>query len=116
MNFDYRAIDLLILLGSLFLGWLWWGLKKEFVDKKQCSNCKQDIEKDITGLGARVSRNEELLKGLPSTEDVQELALGLERLFGSIGRLEERINGANKSLEKLERTVDRQEDYMKRRG
>ncbi|MBD8890164.1 DUF2730 family protein [Roseibium litorale] len=67
------------------------------------------VDAKLTDHDRRIQAAESELQHLPAKEDVMELKLALAELRGTVGRLDESLNG-------ISRTVRRVEDHLMKDG
>lgn len=71
-----------------------------------------DLRREVTELRGRVQTNEDRLKELPGNEDWHNLALSIEEMRGDVKRVDAKIDGVDRVIGKMDRVLDRQEDYL----
>ncbi|WP_035252287.1 DUF2730 family protein [Desulfocurvus vexinensis] len=71
-----------------------------------------DLRREVTELRGRVRTNEDLLKELPGNGEWHNLSLSIEGLRGDIKRVDAKIDGVDRVIGKMDRVLDRQEDYL----
>jgi len=110
---------LLALVSQLFLGWVGWSLKKQFVtredygkDAKRFVDELETLEKRLDDFHRRMERAEGRLDDMPSQTEIHELSVALEKLSGELGRVVERVEASNVNQSRLERVMDRVETYL----
>ncbi|SMF82977.1 Protein of unknown function [Tistlia consotensis] len=69
--------------------------------------------KTVTDLTTRVQAVEFQLRGVPTTEAVHHLAIAIEALGGDVKALTQRVTGLDDIVERVDRVVTRQEDYLR---
>jgi len=63
-------------------------------------------------LDSRLARAEQTIQGLPSKTDIHAIELHMERLAGSLSRMEAVMDGSSKIMARLETIVTRHEDHL----
>jgi len=91
-------ISLVIALGGTFYAWL---TSKSKINEQHLSR----VDERLSEYAERLSKLENEIDHLPAKDDVIEMKLALAELKGTIGRLDESLSGAV-------RTVRRMEDYL----
>ena len=71
---------------------------------------------DLTKLEGRVCRNEQRLEELPDNNALHNLALGIEALRGDLRAVHTKIGGLEQVISKLDRILERQEQYLLKGG
>lgn len=84
--------------------WGWWSLKKIFVPRKECEECREELESSLVKKHARELAG--LLANLPSTKDMQHISLSLARMEGDMKGLAAEVSGQGKAISRVERNVD----------
>lgn len=69
----------------------------------------KSVDATLSNHALRIQAIEGELKHLPAKDDVTDLKLALAQLGGTVGRLDESLNG-------ISRTVRRVEDFLMREG
>jgi len=60
----------------------------------------------------RIAGLEQSVKAMPSREDVHKIELSMERLNGTMGRMEAVLEGNQQIMTRLESIVSRHEDHL----
>ncbi len=74
------------------------------------------LDAEITGLRERLSTAEARLKDAPSTKSLHELSLSVERMSGNLKALGERMGGMDRVVERMDRILSRQEEFLLNNG
>ena len=67
------------------------------------------LEKEVVSLSASVDRT-------PSTEELHRLEVSLTQLHGEVGRIAEQISSNRSLYERVERVLERQEEWLLKGG
>lgn len=96
-----------------FILWAWWSLKKMFVRQEDCDSCRKEIHNTLDDLTQKQTveqlRHEALekaLKDLPTSKDMQDIALALKTMEGDMKVLNATAQGQERALTKVEKAVD----------
>jgi len=63
-------------------------------------------------MDQRISKLEHSVGGLPSREDIHSIQINIERLGGTMSRMEAVMEGNTKIMSRLEQIVSRHEDHL----
>lgn len=74
----------------------------------------KSTEAAVQKLEVRVTRLEDKLDAMPSKEELHKLALNITELRGQIFRLEEKLDGAEELVKRVELQSNRLDDYMRK--
>lgn len=96
IDFIQSNSNFLIWILGGFSGWIWWSLKKRFATKE-----------DVKTLAARVEKVEQKVADLPGLKDFHKMQITIEHMAG-----EQKEQKA--ILERVEKILDRQQDYLLR--
>ena len=95
------------------VGWGWWSLKKVFVKQEDCKQCRSEFEAMLSKLDKRQDgesvRQESLEKALgilPTSKDMQAIALAIKAMEGDMKALTATVGGQERALGKVEKAVD----------
>jgi hypothetical protein len=104
---------LLQTLGWSLVLWAWWSMKRIFVRQEECEVCRAGFDGRIEALAAQQRSSEAAkkaleqgLKALPTSQDIQALALSLKEIEGDIKGLAQKVNGQARATERMEKAVD----------
>ena len=104
---------LLQTLGWALVLWAWWSMKRIFVRQEECKICRDGFDGRIESLAAQQRDNEagkkaleQALMSLPTSQDMQALALSLKEIEGDIKGLAQKVNGQARATERMEKAVD----------
>ena len=111
------------ILAQLLLGWVGWSMRKQFVTaaafKKFADTLREEIRDDAADAAGsrdrlfnRVTSLEIQMQQVATIETVHDLQLAITRLEGTVSRLNERLDGSEKLFQRMERVLDRQEEYL----
>ncbi len=107
------ALGLLISIGGNIFSWFTFGGKRAEAGltlyKEQAGERFTTIEAEVGDLGHRMQTVEGEFRHLPSKKDVHDLNILVERMIGTQGRQEEK-------LEAVDRSIRRVEDFLIERG
>jgi len=87
-------------------------LKFYWDQRKKVDDLKDDHDK----LKERLTKAESCLEKVPTEETLHKLAINLTALGGDLKAVVEKIEGMNKSVERMERVVTRHEDFLLNNG
>lgn len=108
----WRYLPVLVLVVQLLMGWVLWSLRKEFVAKKSCEECREGISGNVAVLDKRMTRAEGVVENMPNAEVVHSLALLIEGLSGDVQALGKQVEGVKDLVERVERVVARHEEHL----
>jgi len=74
------------------------------------------LRKELETLRVKVTENEAKLCNMPDSSALHSIALSLERLRGEVGSLGAEMGGMKDVLQKVDRIVERQENYLLNNG
>lgn len=94
VDFVQSNSNFLIWILGGFCGWIWWSIKTKFVTKETY----QMLVGEVSELKNQVS-------GMPSQRDFHKMQLSLEHITGELAT-------QNKTLSIIEKTLERQQDYL----
>lgn len=104
---------LLQTLGWALVLWAWWSMKRIFVRQEECEICRTGFDVRLEALAAQQRDSEaskraveQALKSLPTSQDMQGLALSLKEIEGDIKGLAQKVNGQARATERMEKAVD----------
>lgn len=102
MELDYTAIkfwiDVLQFVGLAGLGLFGWQMRRDKAQDTRISNFEKVYAEKLAEHEARLTRAEEVLKHVPASREV--------------GELQERISALGGAVDRLNRGLDRINDYM----
>lgn len=84
------------MIAAPFFGWIWWSLKKRFVTKE-----------DFAAYTARLEIVEKTVSAMPSMNDFHKTLLTIEHMAGQ-------LQEQKAIMERVEKTLDRQQEYLMR--
>lgn len=96
IDFMQNNSNFLIWILGGFSGWIWWSLKKRFATKE-----------DLKAVASRVEKIEQKVADLPGLKDFHKMQITIEHMCG-----EQKEQKA--ILERVEKILDRQQDYLLR--
>ena len=106
LNFDPTVtLSLLASLGTLVFAWF--RTRRHAVDERFKAGSDRMDRHEL-----RITSLEQSLKGMPSREDVHKIELSMERLNGTMGRMEAVLEGNQQIMSRLEAIVSRHEDHL----
>ncbi len=79
-----------------FCTWIWWSLKKRFATKE-----------DLKSVSSRVDKVEQKIADMPGLKDFHKMQMTIEHMAG-----EQKEQKA--ILQRVEKTLERQQDYLLR--
>lgn len=79
-----------------FCTWIWWSLKKRFATKE-----------DVKTVASRVEKIEQKVADMPGLKDFHKIQITIEHIAGM-------QNEQKAILERVEKILDRQQDYLLR--
>lgn len=107
---------LLVLLVQGLFAWALWSLRRVFVRSDDFAlhlsreaRVQQMLESRLTLLENRVAQ-------LPDGEALNSLAAAVESLRGDIKVVDARISGVDRLMVRLERALDRQDNFLRTQG
>ncbi len=93
--------------------WVWWSLKRVFVTRAGFENYKTDISARLKTIETRQYERATALQeinakldSLPTSEQLQDLALSLRGVEGDIQGLRGELGGLSHATKRLEKAVD----------
>lgn len=95
LNFLLRLVQILFVPLAMWLTKEIWSLRKDAIE-----------------LRARVNANEKKLDCAPDDKALHELDLSIEELRGELRATNEKLDGIERFVNKLERVLERQESYL----
>ena len=97
VDFVQSNSNFLIWILSGFCGWIWWSLKKRFATKE-----------DVKAVSVRVDRIEQKVADMPGLKDFHKMQMTIEHMAG--------VQNEQKAiLQRVEKILDRQQDYLMRK-
>lgn len=102
MNAWLGGIAITVSLGTTFYAWF---TSRSKVNEEHLKN----VDTKLIDHDRRIQTVEGELRHMPAKDDVNELKVAMAKLEGSIGRLDENLNGVN-------RTVRRVEEYLQEKS
>lgn len=110
--FTDGAAVLVLVVQGLF-AWSLWSLRRVFVRSDEFglhlnreARERQSLENRLTALESRVAQ-------LPDVEALNSLAAAVESLRGDIKVVDARISGVDRLMVRLERALDRQDNFLR---
>ena len=96
-------------------------LARRAATEQQVGELKQELalaasKDDVKELENRVARAEARLEDTPTVRAIHELAIALERFGGDLKATTARLDGVGEVIERLDRVVSRQEDFLLNKG
>lgn len=108
MNFTFdTTITLSLILSVLTVVFAWWRTRRSVVDERLKAGSDR-----MNRHEARIAQLEQSVKAMPTREDVHNIQLAMERMNGSMGRMEAVLEGNAKIMGRLETIVSRHEDHL----
>ncbi|MEG2173820.1 MAG: DUF2730 family protein [Desulfovibrionaceae bacterium] len=112
-NLFAEGATLLVLVVQGLFAWALWSLRRVFVRSDEFalhvsreSRAQQALDNRLTALESRVAQ-------LPDGEALSGLAAAVESLRGDIKVVDARISGVDRLMVRLERALDRQDNYLR---
>mgnify|MGYP006431492143 CR=1 FL=1 len=127
---DLEFGDLLWRFGWLFsllisglLSWLIWSLRRQFLSHDDFIKFSQEVRGDLrsefdvlreqdAAVERRVAKLEVQMQQVPDKETMHDLQICVARTEGTMSRLGERLDGTEKLFARMERALQRQEDFL----
>ena len=102
------------------VAWAWWSFKRTFVTEEECDECRKarDDQRKEEAAGIQAMKNRQIaddaerkliaqaLKNMPCTTDIQQIALALEGVKGSVQAIKVQGEGHLRAMDKLEKQVE----------
>lgn len=108
MNF---ALDTTVTLPLLFsvcaVVLAWWRTRRSAVDDLFKAGSDRMDRHEL-----RLQSLEQSVQAMPTREDVHKIELSIERMNGTVGRMEAVLEGNNQIMARLEAIVSRHEDHL----
>lgn len=115
------------LLLSGLLSWLLWSLRRQFLSHDDFLKFSQQVRDDLrsefdtlrdqdAAVERRVAKLEVQMQQVPDKEAMHDLQICVARVEGTMSRLSERLDGTEKLFQRMERVLQRQEDYLLNRN
>lgn len=124
-DIDLGTVDLLfnvlvVCIGAAFTLYAR-ALARRAATEQQVGELKQELalaasKDDVKELENRVARAEARLEDTPTVRAIHELAIALERFGGDLKATTARLDGVGEVIERLDRVVSRQEDFLLNKG
>ncbi|KXF92103.1 DUF2730 family protein [Phaeobacter inhibens] len=102
------AVTFLISLGGALYSYIA-NRRANVEDRFQAGNERADRQEN------RIASLEQSVKSMPSREDVHKIELSMERMNGTMTRVEAVMEGNQKIMSRLENVVFRHEDHLLKR-
>ena len=94
VDFVQSNSNFLIWILSGCCGWIWWSLKKRFAPNE-----------DVKAVSVRVDRIEQKVADMPGLKDFHKMQMTIEHMAG--------VQNEQKAiLQRVEKILDRQQDYL----
>ena len=107
------VISMLVSFMSFFIV-LWLGSKfAKKATEEEVSDLKVQTAQEILTLIHRVSHVEESLKSLPSKSEIHELKMQICDLTGELKRVDEKFDGTDGLIHRLEKQVGRIDQFLR---
>lgn len=101
-----KWLPLVVLVIQLLLSWFMWTLSRQFMPRKECELCREDMKKKVDVLEKGAAVADALRSGTPTAEEIGEIHTSVEAIRGDIKGLRADINGQGELLRRLERPVN----------
>ncbi|ACI98525.1 hypothetical protein [Rhodospirillum centenum] len=119
---------------NLFIAWVGWSLRHQFVTRDDHAQALQAMTKhhedQVASVAERAQKAAEAadhaarradqvaaeLATMPSRDEVHKLHLSVTELSGRIERFGERLDGSRESMSRFQRVLDRVEDFLLKNG
>lgn len=121
MDFALRVLQILVIPATV---WVWRSFAR--VDKElevlraqlanRTAEIKAGMAEDLGKLRERLSTAEARLNDVPSGGALHDLAISIERLRGDVKAVVERLTGVDRVVERMDKILSRQEDYLLKNG
>lgn len=96
-----------VILSFLSLAYAWWRTRSSAVDARFKSGSDRMDQHEL-----RVQSLEQTVKSLPDRNDLHRIQLSMERMNGTMGRMEAVLEGNQQIMGRLEAIVSRHEDHL----
>lgn len=108
MTFFLDTTVTLPLLASVFtLVFAWFRTRRSAVDERFKEGRDRMNRHEV-----RLNRLEQSVQNMPSSEDIHKIELAMERMSGSMSRMEAVFEGSQQIMARLETIVSRHEDHL----
>jgi Tfp pilus assembly protein PilO len=105
------------------LVWGLWSLRSSFVSRREFEASNEAMQKKLIeevrqshlaaeAVSTKVDRFEVRLETMPSQKEVHDLTVSVEKLSGKVGAAVERLEAADRNQDRMERVLNRVEDYL----
>lgn len=121
MDFILRVLQILVIPAAV---WVWRSFSR--VDKElevlraqlanRTAELKAGTAEEFGKLRERLSTAEARLNDVPSGGALHDLAISVERLRGDVKTVGERLTGVDRVVERMDKILSRQEDYLLKSG
>lgn len=111
------------ILTNLFIAWIGWSLRRQFVTRedyeaamlkvaaeaKAAADAADKAARRADEVAAEVAR-------MPGRDEIHKLDLSVTELSGRITQFGERLDGSRDTMSRLQRVLDRVEDFLLKNG
>ncbi len=105
------------------IGWVLWSLRSSFVSRSEFEASNAAMQNKLIeevrqsqsmakAASTKVDRFEVRLEAMPSQKEVHDLTVSVEKLSGKVGAAVERLEAADRNQDRMERVLNRVEDYL----
>lgn len=98
---------------------LWW-LTKRFMPRETCTSCRETISLRIDGVETRINGVEanaatvrDMVSRMPTSQDLNDLRLTIERLNGDYRVMQATMDGQGAILKRMEYQLNRVDNFLK---
>lgn len=102
----------LLALATVLWGWLMWSARSSFASKTDVSTALTAIAEQIDTLEKEQLKLVERMRTLPSSEDLNQVSNKLTELHGDHKALRAEMEGMNRAVETIDRSVTRIENFL----
>lgn len=108
MNFTFDpTISLAVLITMGNIVFTWYRTRDRQIETRLKTGSDRMDRHEI-----RLTQLEQSIKSMPSREDVHNIELSMERMNGTMGRMEAVLEGNQQIMARLESIVSRHEDHL----
>lgn len=114
---------LLAILTNLFIAWIGWSLRHQFVTRGDYEEAMEKMAEKAAAAAEAADkaarRADEVaaeVARMPGRDEIHKLDLSVTELSGRITQFGERLDGSRDTMSRLQRVLDRVEDFLLKNG